>query len=122
MGSEMCIRDSSTVASAQLALTVQGLVARWPASSGGRDALWAGLSASADAIGAPPASRWSVEEHEGVSETQRAAASHGGFLCRVEHFDNRSFGVSPAEAAAMDPQQRLLLEVGYEALHAARRC
>ena len=54
-----------------------------------------------------------------MSDTQRAAASHGGFLCRVEHFDNRSFGVSPAEAAAIDPQQRLFLEVGYAALHGA---
>ena len=36
-------------------------------------------------------------------------------------FDNRRFGMSPAEANTIDPQQRLLLEAGYTSLHGAEQ-
>ena len=37
----------------------------------------------------------------------------------MDLFDNKMFGITPAEARIMDPQQRVVLEVGYEALFSA---
>lgn len=69
----------------------------------------------ADAVASIPNGRWEVDS----TLRESVAASHGGFLARLECFDNTAFGVSGVEAAVMDPQQRLLLEHGYAALHTA---
>ena len=69
-------------------------------------ALWALLRDGVDAVTAPPPGR------PGSAGTPGPAV--GGFLDRVDEFDEQFFRVSPREAAAMDPQQRLLLELGWE--------
>ncbi|WP_344057109.1 type I polyketide synthase, partial [Sphaerisporangium rubeum] len=70
---------------------------------------WRLLIEGRDAVGEPPADRWSGE-----------APRSGAFIGDADRFDAEFFGISPREAAAMDPQQRLLLELGWEALEDAR--
>mmetsp|Transcript_53485 Transcript_53485/g.95171 ORF Transcript_53485/g.95171 Transcript_53485/m.95171 type:complete len:990 (-) Transcript_53485:202-3171(-) len=43
--------------------------------------------------------------------------THCSFTDGLELFDNKFFGLSPAEAQGMDPMQMAVLEVGYEAAH-----
>ncbi len=43
----------------------------------------------------------------------------GGYLDRIDEFDNHFFGISDREAARIDPQQRILLELAWEALEDA---
>ncbi|MFJ9697877.1 beta-ketoacyl synthase N-terminal-like domain-containing protein, partial [Kitasatospora sp. NPDC101183] len=88
-------------------IAVIGLSCRLPGAPD-PSAFWELLSHGKDAVGAPPAGRWSAD-----------APAHGAFLDRVDHFDAAFFGIAPREAAAMDPQQRLLLELGWEALEEA---
>ncbi|MEV6470508.1 type I polyketide synthase, partial [Kitasatospora sp. NPDC051702] len=88
-------------------IAVIGLSCRLPGAPD-PSAFWELLRRGADAVGEPPAGRWSA-----------AAPQRGAFLDRVDHFDAGFFGIAPREAAAMDPQQRLLLELGWEALEEA---
>ena len=124
-------------------LQLAGLVGRWPGGMESEGAISRAACACADAIRPVPASRWVIQE--GVTEHRRAqwrletagsdarsdaicSASYRplgrqllelGCVMGAERFANRSFGVSPSEAAAMDPQQRLLLEIGYGSLATA---
>ncbi|MFG3056872.1 beta-ketoacyl synthase N-terminal-like domain-containing protein, partial [Kitasatospora sp. NPDC048239] len=88
-------------------IAVIGLSCRLPGAPD-PTAFWELLSRGEDAVGTPPAERWSA-----------AAPARGAFLDEVDRFDAAFFGISPREAAAMDPQQRLLLELGWEALEEA---
>ncbi|WP_405861122.1 SDR family NAD(P)-dependent oxidoreductase [Streptomyces sp. NBC_00090] len=88
-------------------IAVVGLACRLPGAAD-PDAFWRLLGRGEDAVGEPPADRWSA-----------SAPRHGAFLDEVDRFDAAFFGISPREAAAMDPQQRLMLELGWEALEEA---
>eukprot|EP00964_Phaeocystis_antarctica_P030536 scaffold17244_cov84-Phaeocystis_antarctica.AAC.4 len=94
--------------SAQLPGGVQSLEAAWRMAAGGLDT-----------VSEVPASRWALETLSQAPSAAVIRVRHGGFVVGAEWFDNRFFGISPAEAGVMDPQQRLLLERGYEALQAA---
>lgn len=41
------------------------------------------------------------------------------FLCRLNEFDNKFFGITDAETNNMDPQHKLLLQCTYRALEDA---
>ncbi|MEU6882656.1 SDR family NAD(P)-dependent oxidoreductase [Streptomyces sp. NPDC046712] len=88
-------------------IAVVGLACRLPGAAD-PDAFWRLLGRGEDAVGKPPADRWSA-----------SAPRRGAFLDEVDRFDAAFFGISPREAAAMDPQQRLMLELGWEALEEA---
>ncbi|MGW5000826.1 SDR family NAD(P)-dependent oxidoreductase [Streptomyces hydrogenans] len=88
-------------------IAVVGLACRLPGAPD-PDAFWELLGRGEDAVGEPPADRWSA------SAPRRAA-----LLDEVDRFDAAFFGIAPREAAAMDPQQRLMLELGWEALEEA---
>ncbi|MFD9728004.1 beta-ketoacyl synthase N-terminal-like domain-containing protein, partial [Streptomyces sp. NPDC059072] len=88
-------------------IAVVGLACRLPGADD-PTAFWRLLSRGEDAVGEPPAGRWSA-----------SAPAKGAFLDEVDRFDADFFGISPREAAAMDPQQRLMLELGWEALEEA---
>eukprot|EP00967_Tisochrysis_lutea_P158756 scaffold325821_cov66-Tisochrysis_lutea.AAC.1 len=99
---------------------VCSIVSRWPGGDDIELVLWRRLETSGDAVGQVPASRWSsIVQDEASGNGWPDAALHGGFIVGTELFDNRTFGVSPAEATAMDPQQRMVLEYGYTAMHSA---
>ena len=70
-------------------------------------------SVAYDAVASVPSGRW-----DAGSELD-AKAQYGSFLPCIDLFDQRFFGLPPAEAEIMDPHQRLALEEGYAALHAA---
>jgi acyl transferase domain-containing protein len=101
-------------------VAVVGIGCRYPGAED-PDALWRLLAEGVDAIREVPAGRWDPETLDGgdVGERGRTAACLGGFLDRVDLFDEAFFGISPREAATLDPQQRLLLEVAWETLENA---
>jgi len=81
---------------------------------------WCGMEAGCDLIRGVPQLRW---DHEQFFEEQRdsykwgkTCCNHGAFIDGIDQFDNKFFGISPAEAKTMDPGQRHILETSYEAL------
>src|SRR5262245_52430907 len=93
------------------AVAIIGLACRLHGADG-EEAFWDLLASGGSAIRSVPADRWPVEAlHDPVAGTPgRTVMRRGGFLDRIDEFDERFFGISPREARAMDPQQRMLLE------------
>lgn len=100
-------------------IAIIGFGCRLPGVDDG-SALWSALIEGVDAVSMVPSDRWDADAFydpsvgSGLSVTRQ-----GGFLPRVDGFDARFFGVSPAEARSMDPQQRLVLQVAWQALENA---
>ena len=106
----------------RLEVGVRAFTARWPGGVSNQLSLQTNLRASGDGVTAVPTQRWSLSDwvdRSQLTDVQLGCVQHGGFVANTELFDQKFFGVPPAEAAAMDPQQRMLLEIGYEALHMA---
>ncbi|WP_404384168.1 SDR family NAD(P)-dependent oxidoreductase [Caenispirillum salinarum] len=102
-------------------IALVGVGLRLPGGVVDMDSFWRLLEGGVDAVTDIPADRWDAEAlHDpDAAAPGRLTIRHGGFLDGVDLFDNRFFGVSPAEAECVDPQQRLLLETAYEALEDA---
>jgi amino acid adenylation domain-containing protein len=102
------------------AVAIIGMAFRLPGASN-EQSLWDLLESGGSAIGPVPADRWSVEDyHDSVyGTTGRTVMRRGGFLDRIDSFDERFFAISPREARAMDPQQRMLLEETWHCLEDA---
>ena len=85
---------------------IVGSSALLPAGVASLELLWR-MSANGQCVGGEvPASRWS--EPEGVASAPAEVVQrlrHGGFLQQAAQFDNRVFGISPAEAGVLDPPQ-----------------
>lgn len=82
-------------------VSVIGIGCRLPGADGPHQ-FWQLLLDGRDVTGMPPQGR--------------AGHQRGGYLTRIDRFDNEFFGISGREAAVMDPQQRIALEVAVEAL------
>jgi acyl transferase domain-containing protein len=80
-------------------VSIIGIGCRVPGTNGVEE-FWQLLCDGRDGTGPPPAGR---------SGTRR-----GGYLDRLDAFDNDWFAISEREAAIMDPQQRLSLEVALD--------
>jgi 3-oxoacyl-(acyl-carrier-protein) synthase/enoyl-CoA hydratase/carnithine racemase/acyl carrier protein/thioredoxin reductase len=112
----------SSSAASDVDLSLDGCAMRLPKSASDSGAAWRISASACEMLGQVPASRWRTDDQSIVSARlkpeQMGSMRHAGFVVNVQHFNNRAFAISPAEAMATDPQQRLLLEHGYEALHA----
>ena len=102
------------------AVAIIGLACRLPGADC-EQSLWQLLAAGGSAIRPIPADRWPVDSlHHPVHGTSgRTVMRRGGFLDRIDEFDERFFAISPREARAMDPQQRMLLEETWHCLEDA---
>jgi acyl transferase domain-containing protein len=98
-------------------VAVLGISCRFPGSGGYRD-FWRSLAAGEDSIREIPPERWNAGEfysHD-IGAPNAGVSKWGGFLDRIDEFDNRFFNISAREARAMDPRQRILLEEVWRAL------
>lgn len=99
-------------------IAVVGMTIRCPGAAD-LDEFWANLVGGVESI-----SRFALEELE-HSEFLPVDPAHldfvpaAGVLDGADRFDNRFFGISPAEASAMDPQHRLFLEAAWTAMEDA---
>ncbi|MBC7882880.1 MAG: acyltransferase domain-containing protein [Anaerolineae bacterium] len=102
------------------AIAIVGMSCRFPGAANPA-AYWQLLRDGIDAITEVPAMRWDVDAfYDPQALAPKTMNTRwGGFIDRVDQFDNQFFGISAREAQYMDPQQRLLLEVAYEALESA---
>nr|ABQ85796.1 type I polyketide synthase-like protein KB1008 [Karenia brevis] len=87
---------------------------------------FAGYLGGSDVVTEVPSMRW---DHSAIYDPNPMGwktpghptthCRHGSYVDGVEFFDNKLFGLSPAEAKGMDPSQRCLLECAYGALHSS---
>ena len=95
--------------------------AAFPAGPTIRPPIWRLLCEGVDAIGEIPPDRWDVDAFYDPDPAApgKMSTRWGGFLERIDEFDNHFFAISDREAARIDPQQRMLLELAWEALEDA---
>jgi acyl transferase domain-containing protein len=102
-------------------IAIVGMACRFPGGAGDLDAYWRLLCDGVDAIRETPPNRWDADKlyDPDPAAPGKMNSRWGGYLERIEEFDNLFFGISDREAARMDPQHRMLLEVTWEALEDA---
>lgn len=99
-------------------IAVIGMSCRFPGGCNTPEQFWNLIQQAGDAITEMPLERWDVNKY--YSTEMDAPGSmyvrEGGFIQqKIDEFDAKLFGISPAEAIDMDPQQRVLLELAWEA-------
>jgi len=102
-------------------VAVIGMACRFPGGANNPEAYWRLICDRVDAIGETPPERWNAElfYDPDPAAPGKMNTRCGGFLERIDEFDNHFFGISDREAARIDPQQRILLELAWEALEDA---
>lgn len=101
-------------------IAILGMACRLPGGVDTPEKYWENLVNGVDAIADIPKDRFDVDRFFGKrGEPGKMYVRQGGFLDRIDGFDQRFFNISPREVISMDPQQRLLLEVMWEALENA---
>jgi acyl transferase domain-containing protein len=102
-------------------IAIVGMSCRFPGGANDTESFWRILADGVNAIREIPNDRWSAEAF--YDPDPRAPGKMntrwGGFLDRIDEFDNTFFAISNQEAARMDPQQRLMLELAWEAMEDA---
>ncbi|CAJ1356641.1 unnamed protein product, partial [Effrenium voratum] len=103
-------------------MAVRGLASR-VSPCWGPETFWCGAASGLDTLVDVPLIRWDHEKFFDPDENSwrlyKTCARHMSVVEGVDLFDNKMFGITPAESKIMDPQQRVVLEVGYEALFSA---
>jgi acyl transferase domain-containing protein len=102
-------------------IAIVGMACRFPGRANDPASFWRLLSSSTDAIVDVPPDRWDADAlyDPDPAAPGKMCSRWGGFLERVDEFDNHFFGISDREGARIDPQQRMLLELAWEALEDA---
>ena len=102
-------------------IAIVGMACRFPGGATDPSSFWRLLCDGRDAISEVPPDRWDVDAFYDPDPTApgKMNSRWGGFLDRIDEFDNRFFGISDVEAMQIDPQQRMLLELAWEALEDA---
>jgi acyl transferase domain-containing protein len=102
-------------------IAIVGMACRFPGEACDAKSYWRLLCDRVDAIRVVPADRWDVDAFYDPDPAAHGKMNTrwGGFLDRIDEFDNHFFGISDREALRLDPQQRMLLELAWEALEDA---
>jgi acyl transferase domain-containing protein len=102
-------------------IAIVGMACRFPGGANDPASYWRLLCEGVDAIGPIPPDRWNADDFYDPDPAApgKMCTRYGGFLERIDEFDNHFFTISDREAARIDPQQRILLELGWEALEDA---
>lgn len=102
-------------------IAIVGMACRFPGGANDPEAFWQLLRDGVNAVREIPAERWDVDEFYDADPQApgKMNTRWGGFIDRIEYFDNHFFGISDREASRVDPQQRILLELSWEALEDA---
>src|SRR5690242_1601145 len=102
-------------------IAVIGLGCRFPGGARDSETFWDLLRRGRDAISVVPSDRWDVDAYFDPDPDQpgKMVSRHGGFIDRVDEFDEALFEIAPREAVALDPQQRLALTLAWETLENA---
>lgn len=102
-------------------VAIVGMACRFPGGANNPEEFWKLLLGNDDGIREVPADRWDVDAYYDPDPAApgKMNSRYGGFLERVDLFDNEFFGITEREARGIDPQQRLLLELAWEALEDA---
>ncbi len=102
-------------------IAVVGMACRFPGGCDTPDAYWSLLREGRSGIREVPKDRWDIDAYYDPDPDAKGKiyTRYGGYIDRIDGFDNAFFGISPKEAGSMDPQQRLVLEVAWEALEHA---
>ncbi len=89
-------------------IAIVGMACRFPGGANSPDLFWSEvLSQGKDCIVPVLPSRLG---------SSSGKVWHGGLINDIDLFDNKLFGITPAEVDQMDPNQRHMLEIGYDAL------
>ncbi|WNO11567.1 thioester reductase domain-containing protein [Teredinibacter sp. KSP-S5-2] len=94
-------------------IAIVGMAGRYPKSDD-MEQMWQNLVTGTDCIDVIPTERLQQRLNNGLLESFR-----GGFIDRVDSFDNEFFGISDKEAEIIDPQERQFLEVAWQAIEDA---
>ena len=102
-------------------IAIVGMACRFPGGIHDPASYWRLLCRGVDAIGPIPPDRWNADDFYDPDPAApgKMCTRQGGFLERIDEFDNHFFAISDREAARINPQQRILLELGWEALEDA---
>lgn len=102
-------------------IALVGMACRFPGGASDAQAYWKLLCDGTDAIAEIPRERWDVDAYYDPDPTApgKMNTRWGGFLSKIDEFDNHFFSISDREATRIDPQHRLMLELAWEALEDA---
>ena len=98
-------------------IAIVGMACRFPGGANDAESYWRLLCEGVNAIRETPPDRWDANAFYDPDPAApgKMNTRWGGYLDRIDEFDNHFFGISDREAARIDPQQRILLELAWEA-------